>query len=149
MSEEQQKAIVRERHALALEMRKFGYSFDQIAEHFETTPNAARGLVKTAMENLIREPGEEVLQMELERLDQLYRAALNHVASGDSDAIPKCLAIMNRRAKYLGLDAPSKQEVTGPNGNPLSLLNLSGLTDEELATVKALVQKAATDPPPA
>jgi hypothetical protein len=145
MSKDQQEAIIRERHALALEMRKFGYSYEQIGEHFETTPAAARGLVKSAMENAIREPGQEVIDLEITRLDQLYRAAFNAVTEGDTDAVTKCLAIMQRRAKYLGLDAPEKKEVTGANGGPMQIqtAGLKGLTDEELATMKMLAAKAA------
>lgn len=143
MSKAQQEAIVRERHALALEMRKFGYSYEQIGEHFEITPSAARGLVKSAMEHAIREPGQEVIDLELARLDQLYGAAMTHVASGDADAITKCLAIMQRRAKLLGIDAPDKKEVTGMNGGPIQFQGFKGLSDAELATMKALAIKAA------
>lgn len=143
-SKAQQEAVVRERHALALEMRKFGYSYEQIAEHFETTPASARGLVKTALEHAIKEPGQEVIDMELQRLDQLYRAAFGAVANGDTSAVNQCLSIMQRRAKYLGLDAPDKKEVTGKNGGPLELASsLKGLSDEDLASIKALLLKAA------
>lgn len=142
MSKDQQEAITRERHALALEMRKMGYSYDQIAEHFETTPASARGLVKSAMEKLISEPGDEVRRVELERLDQLWRLAMASAVNGDTDAITKCLAIQQRRAKYLGLDAPEKREVTGAGGGPLEMVsNLKGLSDEDLAIMKALVLK--------
>jgi len=140
------EAVTRERHALALEMRKFGYSYDQIAEHFETTPQSARGLVKSAMEHAIREPGQEVLDLELQRLDQLYRLAFAAASHGDTDAITKCLAIQQRRAKYLGLDAPEKRELTGAAGGPLQLSGVRGMSDEELAQLKLLASKATDDP---
>ena len=142
MAKAQQEAITRERHALALEMRKYGYSYEQIAEHFETSVASARGLVKLAMEHAIREPGQDVVDMELERLDQLYRLAMNAAVAGDTDAISKCLAIMQRRAKYLGLDAPEKKELTGKDGGPIEMSRFKGLSDEELATMKVLAQKA-------
>lgn len=144
MSKGQQEAIVRERHALALEMRKFGYSYEQIGEHFECSSAAARGLVQSAMEKAIREPGQEVIDLELTRLDQLYRLSFNAALEGDTDAVTKCLSIMQRRAKYLGLDAPDKREVTGKNGGPLEVSGMRGLTDEELATMKQLALKAST-----
>lgn len=144
MSKDQQEAITRERHALALEMRKAGYSYDQIAEHFETTTSSARGLVKSAMEKLIREPGEEVKNLELQRLDQLWSLAFNAAVSGDTDAITKCLAIQQRRSKLEGLDAPEKREVTGAGGGPLEMIsNLKGMKDEDLAAMKQLLLKAA------
>jgi transcriptional regulator len=143
MSKAQKEAIDRERHALALEMRKMGYSYDQIAEHFETSPASARGIVKLAMEHLIKEPGQEVIDLELQRLDQLWAVAATAAAGGDLDAITKCLAIQQRRAKYLGLDVPEKREVTGAAGGPLELVsNLKGMSDEDLATMKQLVLKS-------
>lgn len=146
MSKDQMEAVTRERHALALEMRKFGYSYDQIAEHFESSPAAARGLVKLAMEAAIKEPGQEVIDLELQRLDQLYRLAFAAAANGDTDAITKCLAIQQRRSKYLGLDAPEKKEVTGAGGGPLELLSsLKGMSDADLTAMKKIVLKAATE----
>lgn len=143
LSKAQMEAVTRERHALALEMRKFGYSYDQIAEHFETTPASARGLVKSAMEQAIKEPGQEVIDLELQRLDQLYRLAFAAAANGDTDAITKCLAIQQRRAKYLGLDAPEKKELTGAGGGPMELLsNLKGVSDADLEALKQLLLKS-------
>lgn len=145
MSAKQQEAITRERHALALEMRKYGYSFEQIGEHFECSAAAARSLVKGAMDKAIREAGQEVIDMELERLDQLYRLSMNAAVGGDTDGIAKCLNIMARRAKLLGLDAPEKKEVTGANGGAIQLVGIQGLSDDELAAMKALIEKAAGD----
>lgn len=146
LSKDQMEAVTRERHALALEMRKFGYSYDQIAEHFETSTASARGLVKTAMEHAIREPGQEVIDLELQRLDQLYRLAFAAACNGDTDAITKCLAIQQRRAKYLGLDAPEKRELTGAAGGPLQLTGVRNMSDDELAQLKLLASKATDDP---
>ncbi len=148
LSKDQMEAVTRERHALALEMRKFGYSYDQIAEHFETSANAARSLVKSAMEHAIREPGQEVIDLELQRLDQLYRLAFTAALEGDTDAITKCLAIQQRRAKYLGLDAPDKKELTGAGGGPLQLTGVRGMSDDELTQLKLLAAKAVDDAAP-
>lgn len=150
-TQEQRDAITAERHALALEMRKHGYSYEQIGEHFETSPDSARALVKLAMEKAIKEPGEEVITLELQRLDQLYRLAFNSACAGDSDAIPKCLKVMERRSKLLGIDAPEKKEVTGKNGGPIQLTNfnakaLSQLSEEELGQMEALLAKMVADP---
>jgi hypothetical protein len=142
MSQEQRDAITRERHALALEMRKFGYSYSQIGEHYEITEQAARSLVKSAMEQAIKEPGQEVIDLELQRLDQLYRLAFAAAVGGDTDAINKCLGIMQRRSKYLGLDTPEKREITGAGGGPLQLTGVKNMSDDELAQLKALATKA-------
>jgi hypothetical protein len=124
-------------------MRQHGYSYEQVAEHFEISPASARALVKHAIEHAIREPGQEVIDLELSRLDQLYRVAFNKAAVGDVSAINQCLNIMARRAKYLGLDAPEKKEVTGANGGPVQLASeLRGVSDEDLAAIKAVLAKS-------
>ena len=88
------------------------------------------------MKAAIRESGEELLALELERLDRLARAAeevleAHHVkvAGGEIvydeagqpledtkpvlEAIDRLLKIQERRARLLGLDAPVKQQITG------------------------------------
>lgn len=143
MSKGQKEAIDAERHALALEMRKHGYSYEQIAEHYECSPASARGIVKLAIEKSIKEPGQEVIDLELQRLDQLYRLSFNAALAGDVDAVTKCLSIMQRRAKYLGLDAPDKKEVTGKDGGAIQVaaLDLKGVSDSDLAKIKEMLAK--------
>jgi hypothetical protein len=131
-------------------MRKHGYSYEQIAEHFETSPGSIRGLVKLALDKTIKEPGQEVIELELQRLDQLYRVAFNQAAGGDVSAIKECLAVMQRRTKYLGLDAPDKKEVTGKNGGAIRIASfqLAGLSDTELATMEEILMKASEEQTP-
>jgi type II secretory pathway component PulF len=53
------------------------------------------------------------------------------------------LKTIERRAKLLGLEAPQKIAQTTPEGNALpTALDLSKLTDAELAEMKRLYEKA-------
>jgi hypothetical protein len=63
-----------------------------------------------------------VRRLELERLDALLAVLwpLAVAAQPDQYAIDRVLAIMARRARYLGLDAPEKKDVTS-DGKPLAL----------------------------
>jgi hypothetical protein len=54
---------------------------------------------------------DEVRTLELERLDRFLSYLWDKIEQGDPVAIDKGLKIMDRRAKYLGLDAPIKQQV--------------------------------------
>ena len=146
-SKGQRDTVINERHALALEMRKHGYSYEQIAEHFETSPASIRGLVKLALNKSIQEPGQEVIDLELQRLDQLYRVAFNQAAKGDVGAINQCLAVMQRRTKYLGLDAPDKKEISGKDGGAIRIASfqLAGLSDAELAAMEEMLIKASAE----
>lgn len=103
------KATVAEKQRQALELRRSGYTYEMIARAlgYSDRSLAARA-VKSALKEIIREPAEEVLQLELGRLDGMLRGILDAAETGDVQAIDRALKIMDRRAKYLGLDAPTK-----------------------------------------
>jgi hypothetical protein len=68
------------------------------------------------LENLAdkcREEAVHVRDLELQRLDALYLVAYAEVEDGNIPAIDRCLRIMERRAKLLGLDAAEKVEHSG------------------------------------
>lgn len=62
----------------------------------------------SAIRRTLREPAEEVRQLEVARLDRMMRSLWERVLKGDAVAINACLSIMDRRARYLGLDTPQK-----------------------------------------
>jgi hypothetical protein len=66
----------------------------------------------------IKDTGEYV-ELELLRLDRALNAIWPKVQAGDPNNIGLMLKIQERRAKYKGLDAPVKQELSGPEGQPL------------------------------
>jgi hypothetical protein len=88
----------------ALDLRKGGKSYGEIAELMGVKRVRAYRLVKAALLKIIKEPAEDVLQLELERLDQLLEAVWFKALSSDPLAINSALRIMERRAKLLGLD---------------------------------------------
>ena len=51
---------------------------------------------------------QRVLELELQRLDVLQSTYWDQAVSGQFDALAAVLNIMQRRAKYLGLDAPTQ-----------------------------------------
>jgi hypothetical protein len=55
-----------------------------------------------------KEPTEAALYMELERLDELQQVYWEPAIQGNMRAGEFVLRIMDRRAKFLGLDAPTK-----------------------------------------
>jgi hypothetical protein len=91
----------------ALELRKAGASNDQIAQQLGMCNRAAAWkLVQSALHEIIREPAEDVLALEISRLDAMLLGCWTKAKSGDPHAIDRALRIMDRRASYLGLDAP-------------------------------------------
>lgn len=107
------------RQSEAIQMRIAGYSYDVIAEQLGyANRSCAYKAVMTGLRRYIQEPAEELREIELDRLDALWQVAFREVSKGNLGAIDYCLRIMKRRADLLGLDAPAKQELSGPDGTP-------------------------------
>jgi DNA-binding transcriptional MerR regulator len=101
-----------ERQRQALELRKAGVSYAAIAERLlYRGPQSACEAVKAALRKTIQEPADDVRRLELERLDVLALAVWPQARQGNQGAIDRALKIAERRAKLLGLDAPTKQEI--------------------------------------
>jgi hypothetical protein len=77
---------------------------------------------------------EEVLGKELKTLDLLQRALWRGALSGHVRSVEVMLAVMDRRAKYLGLDAAVKIQVEATRVDD-ALAKISRIIDaEELST---------------
>jgi hypothetical protein len=101
----------------ALELRKRGMNYTQIGEKLGCARSTACRYVLSELENLAdkcREEAVHVRDLELQRLDDLYLIAYRAIIDGnDLAGIDRCLRIMERRAKFLGLDAAEKIEHSG------------------------------------
>lgn len=123
-----------ERRAFVLAMRRTGATYRKIAAAAVTRFGAGtlpdgwdeRYAYKDTMRELERlretmaEDGESIRQIELERLDRLTEALWSRATDGDEAAIDKVLRIMDRRAKFLGLNRSEGLEVSGPGGGPVT-----------------------------
>ncbi|MFA5137102.1 MAG: helix-turn-helix domain-containing protein [Patescibacteria group bacterium] len=101
----------------ALELRKRGMNYTQIGEELGCNRSTACRYVLSELENLAdkcREEAVHVRDLELQRLDELYLIAYRAISDGnDLAGIDRCLRIMERRAKLLGIDAAAKVDVQG------------------------------------
>ena len=103
-----------ERQLKALELRKAGVGYDEIAKALGFKwKSGAFAAVKRALKEVKREPCQELIVLEAERLDKMQTALWAKAIRGDYGAVDRILRIMERRAELLGLDAPEKQEVSG------------------------------------
>jgi transcriptional regulator len=111
----------RDKQVTALEMRRQGYLLREIADALGIESHSTVSkLIKKALKEIVREPAEHVLQMELDRLDamfvQAYARASDREKPFNKDAVETCLKVMERRAKLLGIDKPAKVANTDPSG---------------------------------
>ena len=134
-----------ERARDALEHRKRGLSYRQIAREMRISSALAHVYVKEALAELASlkmEDAEAVRDLELERLDATL-ARCWQVLSEDGDpdvvlrAADRVVRVSKRRSEPLGLDAPVKGEQTvdvrGTVGPDLSSLSVDDL--RELARI--------------
>ena len=106
-----------DRQVHALELRRTGATYLQIAQALGVVKGSAYRLVQEALVTTLREPAEAVRALELERLDLLTRKLETRISTGDDKAINTLLKVMDHRAKLLGLYAPVM--VQGPDGTAL------------------------------
>lgn len=89
----------------ALRLRKGGLSFDAIGARLGVTGATAGNWVREAIRNAPTEDVDDVRTMELERLDMLLTGHFGPAVRGDVRSGEFVLKVMERRAKYLNLDA--------------------------------------------
>ncbi|WP_327246560.1 hypothetical protein [Streptomyces sp. NBC_01320] len=142
-----------ERDAEAARLRSSGWTYPRIAAELGFNHKAdAYNAVKRVLDATVREAGDDLRALELDRLDDMYAAAMEvlereHVTVSNGrvvslddgtplpddgpvlQAIDRLLRIQERRARLLGLDAPVKRDLT--------------LTDERTARIEALAEELA------
>lgn len=137
------KLRARDKAQRALDLRLAGKSFDAIAKE---VGYASRSGAFMAVDELLKariaeatENADELIRLELERLDMMANALWSKVKKGDAPAIDRMIKIQDRRAKYLGLDAPSKSELTGADGGAIKI----DAREELSSRIAGLVERAA------
>lgn len=136
------KRIIKlERAAQALELRKQGWQFPEIAEALGVSTPCAFKYVNQYLEQLRKQAkssAEELRDLELHRMDDMQNALWEKVLKGDRDSIQSVIKISERRSKLLGLDKPLKVAETTPDGDekqqqPVQNVNYNFESVEEAA----------------
>lgn len=128
----------------ALRYRSKGMTYQKIADVMGVTKAAAYNRVQRALRAIPAEAVEEYRKLETERLDTLLELAMRKAESEDKGflfAIDRILAIMDRRARLLGLDAPVKTQT--------EVVTYSGDTIEaEVAKLRRILSEHGSEPVP-
>jgi DNA-binding CsgD family transcriptional regulator len=129
------------RRAEILALRQRGLGLAQIAERLGISKQAVHKHLQVAIARVVDEPAQDAVKLELMRLDAMLDGIWDVATAGDTYAIDAVMKIAGRRAKLLGLDAPTKNvsEVTGKDGAPLlpSNVDVSKLSRDDLAELAA------------
>ena len=133
-----------------LELREAGYSYRKMSDKLKhegvtLSPKGCWLAVDRALKKMrddVRETATDVVPLELDRLDRMLKGLLPTAEAGDVKSVHAVIAVMDRRAKYLGLNVEKWPE--GASGAPEApAVNVSALTDGELEAAKELLAKLA------
>ena len=113
-----QVEAIAERRTIALELRKAGGSYREIARQLGVDVHTVHGDVAAELAAL-RETtvgrAEELRALELERCDQMVAGLWPKVVSGNPPAVLAAVRVGERRSRLLGLDEPTatRTEISG------------------------------------
>ncbi|HLI50157.1 MAG TPA: hypothetical protein VKU87_00090 [Thermomicrobiaceae bacterium] len=103
----------REKERQALELRKAGASYEQIAHQLKyANQGGAYKAVKRALDNIPAPAVAELRRIQGERIETLILALWPEASKGRWLAIDRVIRLMEREAALFGLDAPVQVDLT-------------------------------------
>lgn len=125
------KVTAAEKRRQAVELRKAGATFDEIATALGySNKGTAFRAVEQALKESVREPALQLIELEVQRLDMMLRALWPAVVRGQLGAVDRAIRVAERRARLLGLDAAQQVQHSGPDGGPIPV-SFEGMSEEE------------------
>jgi len=112
----------------ALELRRAGLGYTAIAARLGLGKSQAHRLVVAGLEEAraqVSANADDLRAEEVSRLDAMMVGLWPAARNGAVSAIDRVVKIMERRAKLLGLDAPERKRLEGPNGGPIQAVSMS------------------------
>lgn len=147
-------AEVAEKRKTALGLRKQKMTYEAIAAAMGlSTPMVAWRYVQDALKAIPFEAAVEVKQLEIEDCRDDLRRLNTRLAEGKLTvrglvaALGAKVKLREQLARYLGLYAPIRSELTGKDGAPLTLTmtDIQGMSDDDLdRTISAGRQRGAS-----
>ena len=148
------KLLAAERQLKALQMRRDGHTLEVIAAAigYKTRASVHKAIV-TALRESLREPANELRELELQRLDRLLERLQVGIDDGQTKDILAALRISERRSQLLGLDVKQLQQAQGEIDPMLEFENGSGVrvlieNEASIAVVREALGLNKTPPPP-
>ena len=122
--------VIEQRRADVVRLRVSGWGIVEIAKHLEVSVGTVHSDLSAVLVRT-REQANDSVKVERElsiaRLEKAIRKIWPKVERGDLDAIDRLTRLEQRLAKLQGLDAPTKQEFSGPDGAPIEVTTKTSL----------------------
>lgn len=135
-----------DRRVHVFELRMAGHSYRDIGRMLGIAPStvckdiAAETALRTAQKDAA---AEDYRALDLERIDVAVQGLMPMARAGEPKSVMALMRTLDRRAKLLGLDAPTK--LAGHDGGALIGTDLSKLSAKDLAALEALLAKAVPE----
>ncbi|MFE9742990.1 hypothetical protein [Streptomyces sp. NPDC006477] len=138
----------RERQAQALELKKAGATYEEIAKALGYTHrSSARQAVKAAIDRIGLEPAKEVVTMDLMRLDEMQKRLTAAMRAGDISVIGMLMNVMRERRALVGWTpeswAEEQRKGEGVTNNGVMVIQSGGHSED---FIKGLMQAVGVDP---
>lgn len=115
------KASSMHKQMQCLELRRAGKTYHEIQAATGISKTTAQRLVVQGMEDAraqILASADDLKTEEISRLDAMLAGLWPDARKGHLGAVDRVLKVMERRSKYLGLDAPARNSLEGgPEGS--------------------------------
>lgn len=113
----------------ALALRSEGLTIAEIGKRLGVVPSRAHDLVSEAMGSVYSEAVESSRQLDLVRLDALLAVHYGKALKGDHAAFDAVMAVMARRAKLIGYDAPTAVKTDTTVAGTFTVTNADNVRD--------------------
>lgn len=124
----------RQRALRAVELRRDGWTLQAIADELGwNSPQAATMAIKRSLDRTTYETVDDMRTVVGERYDGIIATFLPRALAGDPEAANVVLKTEAQRARLFGLDAPVRTEVTGADGGPIEVSDISDLVGRIIA----------------
>lgn len=100
-----------ERDRNIIEDRIKGMTYPQLAEKYSLSMSTVHDIVAKHIDNTIKPATEQLIELEVLRLDRLLLALEPRIANGDPKAIEVAIKIGESLRKLKGVDAKTKIEI--------------------------------------
>jgi hypothetical protein len=119
-----QDVVAAERRVKAARLRAEGKTYREIGvllsvSHVQALRDVRAGL--KALHGDLKKQAATLVRLEWERLELPLAGLLAAVQAGDPAAVETWRRLSESRRKLVGLDAPDKAELSGPEGSPLRM----------------------------
>lgn len=127
----EQSITAREREEKALKLRRDGLRYEDIGIRLGISKTGAYKTVQRAYARSLKVADDAAAfnrSLDLGRIDTAVTLVMREIEAGNLKAVDRLPPLLDRRAKLLGLDAPTKISPTDPTGT----MPYAGLSDAEI-----------------